>query len=122
MLTSQRTAWAASAVLAGLVLATAPTVTASAAPTTAPAASIKAAAHASCGYYEGTRTTLRGDNSDRVREVQCLINRWQGNDPLEIDGNFGPRTESWVVYFQDVKGLRVDGGVGPQSWDALRGV
>ncbi|WP_169314148.1 peptidoglycan-binding domain-containing protein [Streptomyces piniterrae] len=79
-------------------------------------------AAAYCGYYDGNATTGRGDRGDRVREVQCLINLWNGGTPLQVDGDFGPRTESWVVYFQDVNGLGVDGIVGPETWNALRGV
>lgn len=89
----------------------------------APAPVAKAAkAAATCGYYNGSTTTRRGATGDAVREIQCLLNRWNGGSPLAVDGDFGPRTESWVVYFQDVKGLSVDGIVGPQTWSALRAV
>ncbi|MEU7133250.1 peptidoglycan-binding domain-containing protein [Streptomyces sp. NPDC046261] len=80
----------------------------------------KAAAH--CGFYHGKATTRRGDRGDRVKEIQCIINRWNGGAPLKVDGVFGPRVESWVVYFQDKRGLKVDGVVGPQTWSSLRAV
>jgi peptidoglycan hydrolase-like protein with peptidoglycan-binding domain len=91
----------------------------------APPAASAAPAHAAaaagyCGYYDGSRTTRRGDRGNAVQEIQCLINIWSGGSPLAVDGDFGPRTESWVVHFQDVNGLRVDGVVGPQTWSALR--
>ncbi|TJZ44546.1 peptidoglycan-binding protein [Streptomyces piniterrae] len=121
MLTPQRTARAAAVLLAGLLLASAPTVTASAASTAAPTAVGRAAMATTCGHYEGTDSTQRHDDGERVREVQCLINRWHGKEPLAIDGHYGPRTESWVVLFQESKGLTVDGQVGPQTWGALRG-
>ncbi|MQY10950.1 hypothetical protein SRB5_10640 [Streptomyces sp. RB5] len=88
----------------------------------APAESPAVSAAAHCGYYNGKATTKRGDHGDRVREIQCIINRWNGGSPLKVDGDFGPRTESWVVYFQDVRGLKVDGIVGPQTWKSLRAV
>jgi peptidoglycan hydrolase-like protein with peptidoglycan-binding domain len=37
----------------------------------------------------------------------------------EIDGVFGPATESRVRDFQQDKGLGVDGVVGPRTWAAL---
>lgn len=88
----------------------------------APAPTSAATAAGACGYYSGNATTRRGDRGDRVKEVQCIINLWNGGTPLQVDGVFGPRTESWVVYFQDVRGLRVDGIVGPETWSSLRAV
>ncbi|MGW6906831.1 peptidoglycan-binding domain-containing protein [Streptomyces sp. NPDC054940] len=116
----QRTVLAAAAALSGLLLALAPA--ASATPVTARGTTSVAAPAANCGYYSGNATTRRGDTGDRVKEIQCIINLWNGGTPLQVDGVFGPRTESWVVYFQDVRGLRVDGIVGPQTWGSLRAV
>ncbi|MEU9111735.1 peptidoglycan-binding domain-containing protein [Streptomyces sp. NPDC048483] len=50
--------------------------------------------------------------------VLCLINYWSEGEPLTLDGDFSPRTERWVVHFQDVNGLQVDGIVGPETWGA----
>ncbi|TJZ54250.1 peptidoglycan-binding protein [Streptomyces piniterrae] len=122
MLSRRRIAVAAATVLAGVLLTAAPAGAHSATPTAVPASPTVKDAAAYCGYYDGNATTGRGDRGDRVREVQCLINLWNGGTPLQVDGDFGPRTESWVVYFQDVNGLGVDGIVGPETWNALRGV
>ncbi|MEV6393650.1 peptidoglycan-binding domain-containing protein [Streptomyces sp. NPDC051907] len=120
MLMRQRTAVAAVTMLAGLMLAMTPGVAYSATSAAAPAVAVMPAAPAYCGYYDGSATTRRGDTGDRVREIQCLINYWAGGNAIAVDGAFGPRTESWVVHFQDVNGLQVDGVVGPQTWGALR--
>ncbi|MGW1375013.1 peptidoglycan-binding domain-containing protein [Streptomyces sp. NPDC002446] len=123
MYARRRTAAAvAAATLAGLLLAAAPAVAHSAITPSAPAHTAAKSAAAHCGYYDGTATTQRGDRGDRVREIQCLINVWSGGHALDVDGAFGPRTESWVVHFQDVNNLQVDGIVGPQTWGALRAV
>ncbi|MEV0373647.1 peptidoglycan-binding protein [Streptomyces sp. NPDC050636] len=120
MLSRQRTSVAAATALAGLLLAAAPTVAHSATPTSAPASTATQSAFDYCGYYDGSQTTQRGDYGDRVREIQCLINYWAGGDALDVDGHFGPRTEGWVMHFQDAYGLTVDGIVGRQAWGALR--
>ncbi|UNO41455.1 peptidoglycan-binding domain-containing protein [Streptomyces sp. MST-110588] len=122
MHTPRRSTVRAATVLTGLLLALTPTVAHAAAPKAAPATTSTLSAAAYCGYYDGNATTRRGDTGDRVREIQCVINHWSGQQALAVDGVFGPRVESWVVYFQDVNGLRVDGIVGPQTWAALRAV
>lgn len=38
----------------------------------------------------------------------------------EIDGKFGPQTKSAVEAFQSANGLKVDGTVGPQTWNLLK--
>jgi len=49
---------------------------------------------------------------------QLLIDN--GFDPGDIDGDFGPNTESAVREFQTVFGLEeVDGIVGQKTWAAL---
>ncbi|GHB19766.1 peptidoglycan-binding domain-containing protein [Streptomyces chryseus] len=99
MLVRHRVALASAAALGAVVLSVSPVAAYSAEPAVSPVAVSAVAA---------------------VREVQCLITYWSGGQPLAVDGIFGARTESWVVHFQDVKGLRVDGIVGPQTWAALR--
>ena len=39
--------------------------------------------------------------------------------PLDVDGIFGPNTESAVKGFQADNSLQQDGIVGPQTWRAL---
>lgn len=119
MLTRHRVALATAAVLGALVMSAAPAA-AHSPQAAAPVSAVQLAPPAYCGYYDGTATTRSGDSGNQVREVQCLINYWAGYDAIAIDGDFGPRTESWIVHYQDVNGLQVDGIVGPQTWDALR--
>lgn len=55
-----------------------------------------------------------------VRKLQILLNASLRPSPrLRADGSFGPRTKDAVMRFQRVKGLEVDGVVGPVTWRAL---
>ncbi|MGD3112080.1 peptidoglycan-binding domain-containing protein [Streptomyces sp. YGL11-2] len=93
---------------------------ASVAPASARESTPVAGAAEYCGYYNGSVPTRIGDTGDRVKEVQCLINRWSGFEQLAVDGRFGLKVRSWVVHVQEVNGLRVDGVVGPETWRVLR--
>ncbi|MCE7552527.1 peptidoglycan-binding protein [Streptomyces thermodiastaticus] len=55
-----------------------------------------------------------------IAEAQCLLRR-AGFDPGEVDGIYGPRTQSAVKRLQHHAGLVVDGIVGPHTWRVLRG-
>lgn len=60
------------------------------------------------------RPTIRqGDRGDAVKELQSLL------DGLAQDGVFGPRTAEAVRLFQRESGLREDGVVGVNTWNAL---
>jgi peptidoglycan hydrolase-like protein with peptidoglycan-binding domain len=70
----------------------------------------------------------RGSTGDDVERVQRSIvrdgYRSAANDlglggAEDVDGDFGPRTETAVRRFQSVHGLTVDGVVGPSTWAAL---
>ncbi|MFI5956894.1 peptidoglycan-binding protein [Cryptosporangium sp. NPDC051539] len=60
---------------------------------------------------------VRGQNSGCVVELQNLLRHYGFR--VEVDGDFGPATESAVRSFQSANGLGVDGRVGPQTKAAL---
>lgn len=64
------------------------------------------------------RPTLRrgadGSNASWVKQLQKKLH-------LEIDGDFGPKTEAAVRLFQRENGLVPDGIVGPKTWLELDG-
>lgn len=62
-------------------------------------------------------TIRRGDRGELVVQLQSLLAK--DGSTLEIDGIFGPGTQSAVRAFQQRHGLIVDGIVGPQTWGAL---
>jgi len=68
----------------------------------------------------------KGDSGDAVRGVQEEF-QFRAGEPgkgLQVDGIFGPQTDSTVRGFQhalslDVSSVVVDGIVGPVTWQAL---
>lgn len=58
-------------------------------------------------------TIRRGDKGQQIKVLQKLLGG------LDIDGEFGPLTETAVRAYQKKKGLDVDGIVGPKTWAAL---
>lgn len=67
---------------------------------------------------EPKHTTLRrGARGYEVKELQELLAK--DGSTLEIDGIFGPGTQSAVRSFQRRHGLEVDGIVGPKTWAEL---
>lgn len=64
-----------------------------------------------------------GDRGEAVRGVQSQLRaRDLSGDPsrgLQVDGIFGPLTNTAVRGFQQAAGLAVDGIVGPVTWNAL---
>jgi Putative peptidoglycan binding domain len=54
---------------------------------------------------------------DAVRELQAMLHRY--DRAVVIDGLFGRGTETLVRSFQQARGLRSDGVVGPGTWQAL---
>ena len=62
-------------------------------------------------------TLKQGDSGDGVRALQALgLVYIPGDDPLTVDGHFGPLTDGRVGLVQDLYGLLVDGIVGAQTW------
>jgi peptidoglycan hydrolase-like protein with peptidoglycan-binding domain len=73
-------------------------------------------------------TVRRGSVGPAVQAVQDQANfrnlRGEGPPTLVVDGVFGVHTDTWVRGYQaaiavDVPGFRVDGIVGPMTWQAL---
>jgi peptidoglycan hydrolase-like protein with peptidoglycan-binding domain len=62
-------------------------------------------------------TVRRGSQGDAVRACQSQLAHHGAS--LQVDGDFGPRTEQAVRSFQQRHGLAVDGIVGPDTWFAL---
>lgn len=58
-------------------------------------------------------------HGDDVKELQTLLDK-HGFPCGEIDGIFGPATDTAVRSFQKANGLTVDGKVGEKTWEALR--
>ena len=99
---------------------------------TAAADDSSAAVQYSCHYTRSHGLWFAGNSDTRtdlvevdmsgaeVAELQCLLQR-AGISPGGIDGHFGPLTERAVIREQQAQHLSVDGQVGPQTWEALRG-
>ncbi|HJZ93455.1 MAG TPA: peptidoglycan-binding protein [Gemmataceae bacterium] len=66
-------------------------------------------------------TLLRnGNHGTEVRRLQSMLNKVLHPSPhLQVDGSFGPATESAVKAFQKGEHLSPDGVVGPNTWAAL---
>jgi len=54
-----------------------------------------------------------------VERLQYMLNFVSGTDDLDVDGIFGPKTDSAVRAFQADESLAVDGIVGKNTWTAL---
>jgi peptidoglycan hydrolase-like protein with peptidoglycan-binding domain len=74
---------------------------------------------ASCNERRKFMPVLKRDSSGP--QVESLQKRLieLGFDPNGVDGNFGPGTEAAVIAFQNSKGLKADGKVGPDTLAAL---
>ena len=70
----------------------------------------------------GSPTLCKGDKGEAVAEMQGLL-AGLGYDrgKYGIDGDCGSATEKAVRAFQKASGLTVDGVVGNDTWNALRG-
>lgn len=59
-----------------------------------------------------------GDSGHSVRALQELLVRKHGN-ALQVDGQYGPKTQTVVRAFQAHMGLRVTGTMDTKTWTAL---
>jgi peptidoglycan hydrolase-like protein with peptidoglycan-binding domain len=69
-------------------------------------------------YEFGSRILRRSMRGNDVKELQTKLQSL-GYDVGPIDGIFGPLTERAVKQFQKDNRLKVDGIVGPQTYDML---
>lgn len=59
----------------------------------------------------------QGSSGDAVRAVQQFgLLRSPGEDPLVVDGAYGPATKERVEFFQESWGLTLDGVAGRETW------
>lgn len=71
------------------------------------------------GYLDGPELPLqRGDSGNDVEALQSLLAS-AGHSPGQVDGVFGPMTESAVLSFQSAHDLPATGVVDQATWDAL---
>jgi murein L,D-transpeptidase YcbB/YkuD len=56
----------------------------------------------------------------RVKWLQTALNALGANPPLDVDGEYGPKTIEAVTQFQKTHGLVVDGWVGDATHVALQ--
>lgn len=62
-------------------------------------------------------TLKRGSKGAAVKEAQGHLNRHGAH--LNIDGDFGPKTEAATRNFQEARHIGVDGIIGPITWSHL---
>ena len=73
------------------------------------------------GARAGDGILERGDNGAAVKQLQQVMRAWYPRDLayLDVDGDFGPETETAVRYVQSKHRLAVDGVAGPATLRAL---
>ncbi|MFI6281349.1 peptidoglycan-binding protein [Streptomyces sp. NPDC050988] len=77
--------------------------------------------HAKIPAYNSTMDCYmnRGANSKAVEALQTSLNKCYGRS-LDVDGDFGPATETALEYAQDKEDLGVDGKYGTESRKGLK--
>lgn len=76
------------------------------------------------GLYEVELPIIRGAHGEDAMRLQAYLNDigyFHPNDMpvLQVDRNFGPRTEGAVIDFQNLVGLEPDGIVDFDTWYAI---
>ena len=74
------------------------------------------------GEVSGTVTVelsvlRKGSRGDQVKTLQRLLNAFGAS--LDVDGDFGSKTDKALREYQKAKGLEVDGICGKNSWTSL---
>lgn len=64
------------------------------------------------------KTLRKGDRGNEVKEMQTALNG--AGCKISVDGVFGKDTETAVKFFQNSRGLKVDGVCGAATWEALK--
>ena len=67
--------------------------------------------------YTQLPTIRRGDKGKGVQYLQCYLNLY--GETLDVDGNFGAKTQTAVEQFQRQNNLLIDGIVGQNTWRTL---
>jgi uncharacterized protein (TIGR02594 family) len=66
-------------------------------------------------------TLKQGSSGAAVKDLQEKLNASGAQPPLEVDGDFGPKTKAAVISYQKNHSLDPDGIVGPKTWASLNG-
>lgn len=61
----------------------------------------------------------KGDEGQHVGDLQELLNETNLRPRLDLDNDFGSKTENAVTEYQASRGLEADGICGPDTWEAL---
>ena len=67
--------------------------------------------------YTKHKTLRKGAKGDDVRTLQSALNFFGYR--LTVDGSFGSKTEAAVKKFQTANSLKIDGIVGPKTWEMI---
>lgn len=71
-------------------------------------------------WYNGQPGTRKCDEWDRGNDVMYIQRYIGGNKAGPADGYFGKNTVAAVKWYQKMRGIKVDGIVGPVTWRELR--
>jgi murein L,D-transpeptidase YcbB/YkuD len=78
------------------------------------------ATHTQLPLCSSLPTLRRNDHAAPNKDVRYLQQNLTKNGyPVNIDGQFGPKTEQAVINFQKKKLIAIDGIVGLQTWERL---
>jgi len=60
-----------------------------------------------------------GSKGPAVKVLQCLLNAAEAGTKINVDGLYGAKTKNRVLAIQKSNGLKEDGIVGKETWNAL---